>query len=149
VVTTVGTEDDVVELLRDLIKLDFDAADAYRAAIDRLENPAHREKLRSFLSDHERHTRNLAPFVSELGGTPPSEGSAKSLLTTGKVAIGSLAGDAAIIRAMKSNEDDTNTAYERACARADLKPAMRDVLQGNLADERRHRAWIEQVLNRV
>jgi hypothetical protein len=149
VVTTVGTETDLVDLLTDLIKLDFDAAAAYRAAIDRLANRAYADQLRLFRDDHERHTRNLAPFVSALGRTPPTVGSAKLLLTTGKVAFAGLVGDQAILRAMKSNENDTNTAYERAIGHGYLKPELRRIVQGNLADERRHRDWIEVTLRRV
>jgi hypothetical protein len=45
---------------------------------------------------------------------------------------------------MKTNEDDTNTAYERACARNDVTPELQLLLRRNLNDERRHRTWIEQ-----
>jgi hypothetical protein len=58
-------------------------------------------------------------------------------------------GDRAILRAMKTNEDDTNTAYERATGRADLTPTIRDVLTRALADERRHRQYIEQRLEQT
>jgi len=44
---------------------------------------------------------------------------------------------------MKSNEDDTNEAYERAVAREGLPSRLQQILQQNLQDERRHRAWIE------
>jgi hypothetical protein len=45
---------------------------------------------------------------------------------------------------MKSNEDDTNTAYERAADNAVLTADARPVIERNLSDERRHRAWIVQ-----
>jgi hypothetical protein len=54
-----------------------------------------------------------------------------------------LTGDSGILKAMKSNEDETNEAYEQALARGDMTANRRDVLERNLADERRHRAWIE------
>ncbi|HEX4516261.1 MAG TPA: hypothetical protein VH054_22090 [Polyangiaceae bacterium] len=47
---------------------------------------------------------------------------------------------------MKSNEDETNRRYEKATARADLPAELMDVLQKNLSDERRHRAYIVQRL---
>ena len=43
--TTVGTETTLESLLEDLIQLDYDAADAYQAAIDRLENSSYRTRL--------------------------------------------------------------------------------------------------------
>lgn len=145
-VTMVGTESELVDLLMDLIKLDYDAIDAYRSAIEKLKNRRFADQLQSFCNDHERHTKNLRPFVQELGGKVPTGGDAKSLLTTGKVAMGALMGDKAILMAMKTNEDDTNTAYERAVGHKGLTVEMRKVLSSNLSDERRHRTWIEQTM---
>ena len=52
-----------------------------------------------------------------------------TVLTKGKVVLGGLIGDNAVLQAMKTNEDDTNTAYERA-----------------LGDERRHRDWMVETI---
>jgi len=145
-VTTVGTESKVVDLLSDLISLDYAAIEAYTSAIERLENKEFAAKLESFRQDHQRHTQNLAPFVRRLGGNVPREAGAKSFLTTGKVAIAALMGDKAILTAMKTNEDDTNTAYERATKHDDITSEIGKVLDSNLEDEQRHRAWIEETI---
>jgi uncharacterized protein (TIGR02284 family) len=141
--TLVGKESALVDLLNDLIQLDFDAIEAYEAALSRLDDTASKEQLRQFMGDHERHTRELGALVWELGGHPAQKADIKSLLTKGKVVISNLAGDSGILQAMKTNEDDTNTAYERAAAREDVPPRIREVFQRNLVDERRHRTWIE------
>ena len=47
---------------------------------------------------------------------------------------------------MRSNEKDTNTAYERAVKRDDLSPTLRATLERNWEDEQRHRKWIEDQL---
>lgn len=140
--TTVGTQTDLNELLESLIELDFDAAEAYEAAIDRLDDPERKRKLGEFRADHLRHTNELGKILQDSGRTPPSGGDFKRMLTKGKVVMAALAGDKAILKAMKTNEDDTNTAYERA-VNNDIVPAqVRDTLRGGLADERRHRDWI-------
>jgi uncharacterized protein (TIGR02284 family) len=95
------------------------------------------------MADHERHVRELRPLVEHMGVSPATSPDIKAVLTRGKVQIGSLFGDRAILRAMKTNEDDTNRAYERANARPELPAVVREVLQRNLADERRHREYIE------
>lgn len=148
-VTTIGTEADARTLLRDLILLDYDASAAYDAAIKGLSNEQYRSALSSFRDDHVRHTENLAPFVQQLGGEVPTEGDMKQMLTTGKVKMGSLLGDKAILQAMRTNEDDTNTAYRRAVEHSDVTPKMRQVLEQNLADERRHCAWIIETLDKL
>ena len=70
----------------------------------------------------------------------------KSILTQGKVVLRGITGDSGILKAMKSNEDETNEAYEQALARNDVTANIRDILERNLADERRHRTWIEERL---
>ena len=144
--TSVGTEDTLEELLEDLIRLDYDALDAYEAAIDRLAEESHRSALGEFAEDHRRHTRELGEILSAMGRTPPQKGDAKRFLTQGKVALGGLVGDKAVLRAMRTNEDDTNTAYERAAGFRDVPAATREVLERARDDERRHRAWIVSTL---
>jgi uncharacterized protein (TIGR02284 family) len=141
--TTVGTESDLNQMLEKLIELDYDAAEAYDAAIERVEDATAKSKLEEFRNDHLRHTENLGEILRESGRQPPKRGDIKRVLTKGKVALGSLAGDEVLLKAMKTNEDDTNEAYERAVNHPSAPATVKDVLRSNLADERRHREWIE------
>jgi hypothetical protein len=147
-VTMVGTETEARTLLQDLITLDHDAIAAYDVAINGLSSEEHRRAMSEFRQDHVRHTENLAPFLAHFGAQVPTQGDMKSLLTTGKVVMGSLMGDKAILTAMRTNEDDTNTAYERAVKHPDVTGEMRLVLEHNLADERRHCAYILHAIGR-
>jgi uncharacterized protein (TIGR02284 family) len=147
-VTTAGTESTLEDLLRDLIQLEHDAKDAYQAAIDRLENADFRTQLAAFREDHLRHIEELGGLMAEMGREPPKQGDMKSLLTKGKVVLAGLVGDKAILLAMKTNEDDTNTAYERA-TQNDAPPEAHAVFERALEDERRHRDWIAATLDRL
>jgi uncharacterized protein (TIGR02284 family) len=147
-VTTVGTESRIEDLLSDLVQLDHDAADAYQAAIDRLADASYRSTLTQFKQDHLRHIDELGQCLSGMGKTPPQGGDMKSMLTQGKVVLGSMMGDKAIIQAMKTNEDDTNTAYERAVNHRDATPQVHAILERNLQDERRHREWMVDTLDK-
>ncbi len=144
--TMVGNQKDIAKLLNSLIELDFDAIAAYRTAIAKLENTADQGALRGFMADHERHTVDLRPFVERFGEKPADGSDVKVILTKGKVVIAGLMGDRAILEAMKTNEDDTNRAYERATSRTDLPDDLRALLNKNLADERRHREYLLQRL---
>ena len=139
-VTSIGTGNDRLEMLQDLIRLDHAAVEAYQAAIERLDNDAWRQQLASFRNDHQRHIDELGPVVRQLGGEVPIDAGAKQLLAEGKVALGGLMDDTAILKAMRSNEADTNTAYERVAEKA--PPEARDIVQRGLSDERRHCDWI-------
>lgn len=145
-VTQKGTSTVLVELLQDLIQIDYDAIEAYEAAIDRVDSFNLKPALREFLADHQRHIRELSAMVSAEGFDPPTKGDYKRVLTKGKVVLADLAGDRAILTAMRSNEDQTVKAYEKACDHQGLEPVVLTTLQANLADERRHRAWFEQQL---
>jgi hypothetical protein len=82
-----------------------------------------------------------------LGEEPPSQADAKAILTQGKVVIGNLAGEKGVLMAMRSNENDTNTAYDRAVTRNDVSSELALLLRANQEDERRHREWIESRLS--
>lgn len=145
--TTIGNESDLKSLLSDLVELDFDAADAYEAAIERLDDDVAKQRLTEFKADHTRHIHEVGKLIQDLGERPPQSGDMKSVLTKGKVVMAGLSGDQAILKAMQSNEEDTNTAYERASGRSDLTAEVQALLDKNLDDERRHKAWIEEYLN--
>lgn len=140
--TTVGIESNVVALLQHLIELDFDAIEAYEAAVERLEGETDRAAMGAFLQDHRRHVSELTAVLAQAGQEAPSGPDIKHVLTTGKVVLGGLVGDRAMLMAMKTNEEDTNAAYERATGRDDLSSEVRSLLARNLVDERRHRDWI-------
>lgn len=142
--TRVGTEDNPVEMLEHLMALDYDAIEAYDAAIERLENNEWKAQLATFRNDHERHVHELEPIIRSMGGTPPTGPDAKAMLTEGKVKMANLMGDETILKAMRSNEDDTNTAYERALAKC--PPEACEMLARGLEDEHRHREWLVATL---
>ncbi len=146
-VTTVGTESSLNSLVEDLLLLEHDAIAAYDATIERLENASWKQQVSSFKSDHLRHVQELTQLASSIGANAPKQGDAKQMLTTGKIAIGGLLGDKTILSAMKTNEDDTVTAYERASRHEDATGEARTIFQRAHADELRHREWMSTTAN--
>jgi rubrerythrin len=147
-VTTVGTESTMISLVEDLLILEHDAIAAYDQTIARLENANYKRQVAEFKSDHDRHVRELTQLASAVGARAYQSGDAKQLLTTGKVALASMMGDATILSAMRSNEEDTVTAYERASRHAEATSEARVVFERAHADELRHRAWMTEVASR-
>ncbi len=135
----------VHELLNKLILSDYDAIEAYQAAIDRLTGLNDKRQLERFKDDHRRHIAELGELVRHMGSAPPGAPDLKRIVVKGKVLLGGLIGDEAILRAMKSNEDGTNDAYGDASAKSDAFPQeVRLAITRGLDDERRHREWIER-----
>jgi rubrerythrin len=143
-VTMVGQENSAERLVENCMLLEHDAIAAYDAVIERLSNLEHKAKIESFKADHLQHMEALRGFAQELGVTPPAEGDAKQMLTTGKVKMADMAGgDGAILKAMSTNESDTISAYDHAAKNAALPEKMRPMVEKALADERRHKEWME------
>lgn len=142
---TVTDPEKIISGLNDLMELDYDAIAAYRTAIDRLESAAYKVNLTEFMGDHERHVEELGRVIRDEGGRPAVEGDAKKVLTQGKVVLADLAGDQAILKAMKSNEEQTNSKYEEAVD-AGYPEHIQAILKRGLSDERLHRAWLIETL---
>jgi rubrerythrin len=148
--TAVGLQTRFENAVKDLVELDFDAIEAYNAAINRIENEEYRTKLKEFKTDHERHVQELSELLRKHDIDAPSGPSmVKQWLAKGKIIIADLAGDQAILIAMKSNEEDTNTAYQRVSEYKDIWEDAVFIIHRGLEDERRHKAWIESVLDKL
>jgi rubrerythrin len=141
-VTTVGTESTLPGLVENLLLLEHDAIAAYEQTIARLENQGYKQKIAEFKGDHDRHVQELTRLATAVGAKAYREGDAKQMLTTGKVALASIMGDSATLAAMRSNEEDTVTAYERASRHAEATPEARAFFERAHADEVRHRDWM-------
>ncbi|MBW8309749.1 MAG: PA2169 family four-helix-bundle protein [Candidatus Paracaedibacteraceae bacterium] len=147
-VTMVGLEKNFTDALKDLIELEYDAVEAYKAAIERLESKQYKDKMSEFLRDHERHIQEFSNILKKHNEeAPQGPDMSKHWLAEGKVVLAGLIGDQAILTAMKTNEDDTNTAYERLNQFSDMWQDSENFLKEALKDERRHRAWIESEIS--
>lgn len=142
-VTTVGTESTFEKLVQNLLILERDAIAAYDSTIERLDDAGSKAKIAEFKQDHERHVAELTRMAGALGVEAPSEGDAKQYLTTGKVALASIIGDRTILKAMSTNEIETKMAYDHAAKNDAASPEARSFFQKALADETRHKAWMD------
>jgi rubrerythrin len=147
--TTVGTETDLNLMLTHLVKRELDAIAAYEAAIARIRDTTFRDQLKTYRDDHRRCAEELSLFLIAADQPVPSRGDMKRVVTEGKVLLAKLAGDRAILRAIRSNEDDAAHAYGRAINHPDSPPSLRDVLRSALHKQHRHCAWIDERLHRL
>lgn len=141
--TQADPQREVLSLLEEVIDFEYDTIEAYKLAVNHLADEALRWRVESFLEDHVRHVESLTHEIISLGGTAPEGPDAKFLITTGKVFLGLLLGDRAILGAMRANEGDTNNLYERAASQLEIPSHLRRIFLQHLADERRHRDWFE------
>ncbi|MBP0441035.1 DUF2383 domain-containing protein [Tianweitania sediminis] len=142
-VTTVGTESTFEKLVQNLIILEHDAIAAYESTIQKLEDPTSKAKISEFKADHDSHVAELTRMAGTLGVSAPQEGDMKEYLTTGKIALASMVGDKTILKAMSTNEIETKMAYDQASKNTVATPEARTFFQKALADETRHKAWMD------
>lgn len=141
---------EIIEKLRALMQLDYDAIMAYQAAIERIDVESIQEQLTRFMGDHGRHVHDLKDAIESLGGDAPKDPGRdlKGVLLEGLTAVRSMLGTASALRAMRRNEQLTNKAYEEALE-ADLPPEIRELVLRNREDEARHLAYIVMALEQV
>lgn len=145
--TMVGKQSKFEDALYELCELDYDAIEAYQAAIERLEKKEYVEKLQEFKVDHQRHVSDITSLLNKHQAKAPTGPDAKQYLTKGKVILANLMGDEAILKAMLTNEEDTNIAYERLNDHAGKWEDSETILNQGLADEKKHKQWIHLTLN--
>ncbi len=137
-------ENEGIRLLDSLIRLDVDAVHAYDTAIAVLNDDKEAQnKLRAFKSDHERHVRELSAQVTQLGGTPTkATPNPKDFHIPGFNAIRGSMGVEPALKAMRLNEELVNRTYADALKSPAMPAAVRDLVQRNYEDEKRHLQWI-------
>lgn len=148
-VTLVGTQSNFITALQELLELEYIASETYEAAINRLEDTEYKDKLSQFKADHQRHIQQLSSYLKKHKADVPQGPTGKQIMTISKVAIGKLFGDQAILQAMHDAEDDTNTAYERITQHKSKTKDCDEIVNAALADERKHRAWVEKTINQL
>ncbi len=145
-VTMVGKQTHFTNALQELLELDYDAIEAYEMAINKIENNQFKSKLNDFKMDHQGHIIKISAILRKHDAKVPTTPSAKQWLAKGKVFLGGLIGDNAILLAMLTNEEDTNEAYERILNRPDLWPDAAAFVEKGLQDEKRHKSWLQAVI---
>jgi rubrerythrin len=139
-----------VARLNDLLRLDYDAVQAYTLAIRLLEGEDYRTTLRSFRGDHERHITELTELIETQEGMPIELPHESGVFKLAVQAAAGLGGDVAVLRAFRSNERQVRDKYGRLAAElAHEDPELADVLLNAAADERRHYDWVDRTLRRL
>ena len=131
-------------LVSGLILLERDAIGAYVRILDRLEDAGARQEIARFLQNRHRRLTGLTKMVFKLRMGAPRECEATSYLTTGRITLGSLVGDGALLKAMAAGESETVAAYERASTHPEASPEHRALFAQALQDSLQHSSWTER-----
>ncbi len=132
------------ELLGTLARLDAEAAHAYAAAAEVVEDDETRSQLERFAEDHLRHVedigRMLAAMGEEAAGVPTDPG---TMLLPALVRMAAPLGMPSVLLALLNDEQVTSASYDDAVGYAWDDDAER-VLERCRADEERHLRWLSE-----
>lgn len=137
----------IIDNLTSLVRLDIDAIHAYDQAIEKIEDQSICDRLADFRDDHLQHVNRLSECIERLGGTAPEfSRDFKGFLIEGMTIVRSVTGTEGALKAMKTNEKLTNFTYDKALS-WDLPQDVKEIVEKNRDDERRHLNYIEQCIN--
>jgi rubrerythrin len=135
--------------LNDLLQLDHDAVKAYTLAEAALKSETHKEWIRVFKRDHERHIQELTRLVALHGGTPAQAPHVTSSpFKLAAQGLGDLGSDTSVLLAFKANERLSRDKYQRASA-AGYPADVHAVLVRGADDESTHYDWVETTLKEL
>lgn len=134
----------IQSLVSGLILLERDAIGAYVRTVDRLEDAGARQQISGFLQNRHHRLAKLTKMVFGLRIGAPRERDATNYLATRGITLGSLAGDAALLKALAVGESETVAAYERASTHPGASPEHREVFEQALRHAHQHSAWTER-----
>lgn len=138
---------DVVVLLNRLIQLHYDAIDACKDAVAHVDDPRARQQISATLEDHRGHVDELAVVVRNLGGEPASPSDLRPLRP--KKRPRGPEGEHVWLEMLGRNEEGARAAYEDATSLPGVPLDVLAALERNLADQRKHLAWVERRLEAV
>lgn len=143
--TFVGQQTDFAKALKELVELEYEALEAYEAAINRIESANYKQGLVNAKAEHKSQVSDLTQLLTSKGIEAPRGPSGTQLISIGKVAIANLFGDNAILKAIIQLEEDINTAYKRMTEHDQKFIEAEKMLTTGLANENRHITWLKTI----
>lgn len=141
--------DEILNVLIDLCRLDIDAVGAYEIALKNIDDVDVYNQIDKFRQDHERHIEDLNGLIERYGSEPQKRTpDFKGYLIEGMTALRSITGLEGALKAMEANEVITNKKYREALEEnPSLPEGVKGLLNENFNDEKHHLAYIRETLS--
>ena len=139
----VGEQGSEADILEQAVKLEQDCLAAYTQAMQRLKDAQLSGEIGRLVADHRARLARLQRRLAETAMGQPSPNPLTAALNRGKVELGRLLGDRAILLAVRNNADDTALAYGQVAERVELSEPTRQMFRDMHQEARRHQAWFE------
>jgi uncharacterized protein (TIGR02284 family) len=142
---------EAVRQLNSLLRGEISAAETYRMAIDKLNNPDHAADaglLSQIQEEHGRACQSLRDRIRELGGEPSDSSGAWGAWAKLTQGTSNLLGDAAALKSLKEGEEHGLKDYKEALD--DIDTSSADLVQNQLIPaQQRHITLLDQLIGAV
>jgi rubrerythrin len=141
---------EVLERLRDLIRIDIDAIHAYGMFLPHLEDPSNREKITRFRRDHEMHVMELTSMITSIEEESAPAFTAEFRGFTNADFRSPEEGSSfeEALRIMLDNERILAAQYKEVVAIHEMPPEFHMVIDRYHKQELKHLAYLEELLER-
>lgn len=129
----------VSDAVASLIERQDEVRTGYAMARDVAPGPEQRSWLRELQEEHERSLRRLRQYARRHGGVRPQHATLRGWCARARIFLTRFRSQAALDRALASQERGLCRAYERAVVQPEMPPELRSLLLGHLMVEHEHR----------
>lgn len=139
---------ELIDRLSAFINIDYGAIKQYDLIIFNIDDQDTLQKMELFRQDHEYHVRDYTDMLERIMGRAQEPmDREKDLFFEEKAVVQSGTGLRAALEALESMEKAVNAVYSGGMSE-EFPDDIRDILERNCADERRHLEYIQQVLQK-
>lgn len=137
-----------IEALQAVLRGEYMAIGVYDAVVESVESPELKRRLQTVRDNHQRHARQLAQQIRELGGTPPDEAYMRRWTANARIRMrGWYRYDPrSMLHQVYHGEDQSIAATLRVTSNR-LDPRSQALIERITAEDRRHLGMLEQVIS--
>ena len=136
----------ILEALESNLRAELSAVELYSAHAKAIPEDAIASGVRAIMMVEQRHARDLARRIEQLGGSPAAPGGAQRLAGRATGAVTAQASTAEMLRLELSEEQQFIKDYALEIAEIMDDEETLDLLQENLNDEIEHSRWMKAQL---
>jgi hypothetical protein len=141
------TQTEIKKELANLMKLDYDAVEICKEAVNKLKKQQYKEIIQAFKENHQQHLTELLHLLKMHNKVIPKNLNDWKWLVKGKIALSSLGGDKAILRTIWNNALKIRDSYEKVKLNEHLWFDAENLITNGLKDIERHKDSLENLIS--
>lgn len=143
-----AVQENFVDALKSLIKLNFALMVAYQKAMNVLEDESYKDSLEKFKMDFERQITVLNNFLKKSGERISTGSRMKHVFPKMEIIFSNALGDKVILMSLENDEEDVCIMYENLITHPGKMDDLDFIFRSGLACSVRRKIWFQGKLNK-